>query len=158
MAVTMNVRDALSGAAGECYITIGENRYNFMQVKSIEVTAEKQKTDVAILGRINKGHKSVGMSISGTATFHYNTSILRKALLEYKKTGGDFYFEMQVTNQDPTSSVGRQTVVLKDCNIDSLTLAKLDADTDQTLDEEMDFTCEDWEMPESFTNVDGMES
>jgi hypothetical protein len=156
MAITMNVRDALSGAAGECYFTINGNRYNFMQVKNIDVTAEKQKVDVPILGRVNKGHKSVGMTISGTATFHYNTSVLRQLLLDYKKTGGDFYFEMQVTNEDTTSSAGRQTIVLKDCNIDSLTLTKLDADSDQTLDETMDFTCEDFEMPESFNILDGM--
>lgn len=74
----------------------------------------------------------------------------------YKDTGEDVYFDIQVTNEDPTSSVGRQTVILKDCNIDGGILAKFDADAEY-LDEDMDFTFEDFEMPEAFTMLAGME-
>ena len=66
------------------------------------------------------------------------------------------YFDIQVTNEDPTSSVGRQTVILKDCNIDGGILTKFDADAEY-LDEDMDFTFEDFEMPEAFTLLAGME-
>lgn len=75
---------------------------------------------------------------------------------QYKDTGEDVYFDIQVTNEDPTSSVGRQTVILKDCNIDGGILAKFDADAEY-LDEDMDFTFEDFEMPETFTMLAGME-
>lgn len=61
-----------------------------------------------------------------------------------------------ITNEDPTSSVGRQTVILKDCNMDGGLLAKFDADAEY-LDEDMDFTFEDFEMPETFTMLAGME-
>ncbi len=37
---------------------------------------------------------------------------------------------MQITNDDPTSGVGRQTIILKDCNLDGGTLAKFDANAD----------------------------
>ena len=60
-----------------------------------------------------------------------------------------------VTNEDPTSSVGRQTVILKDCNIDGGILAKFDADADY-LDETLDFTFEDFEIPEKFNMLPGM--
>ena len=60
-----------------------------------------------------------------------------------------------VTNEDKTSSVGRQTVILKDCNMDGGILAKFDADAEY-LDEEMEFTFEDWEIPEKFTELAGM--
>ena len=73
----------------------------------------------------------------------------------YKNTGVDVYFDIQITNEDPTSAAGRQTVILKDCNIDSALLAKFDADAEY-LDEDMDFTCEDFEMPEVFNHLDGM--
>ena len=55
----------------------------------------------------------------------------------------------------PTSRVGRQTVILIDCNIDGGILAKFDADAEY-LDEDMDFTFEDFEMPEVFNHLDGM--
>lgn len=87
---------------------------------------------------------------------HYNTSIFRQMMKQYKDTGEDVYFDIQVTNEDPTSSVGRQTVILKDCNIDGGILTKFDADAEY-LDEDMDFTFEDFEMPEAFTLLAGME-
>ena len=47
-----------------------------------------------------------------------------------------------------------QTVILKDCNIDSALLAKFDADAEY-LDEDMDFTFEDFKMPEAFKDLEG---
>ena len=76
-------------------------------------------------------------------------------MYRFKETGEDVYFDIQVENEDPTSSVGRQTVILKDCNIDGGILAKFDADAEY-LDEDVDFTFEDFEIPEKFTMLPGM--
>ena len=46
--------------------------------------------------------------------------------------------------------------VLIDCNIDGGILAKFDADAEY-LDESMDFTFDDFEMPEAFANLIGFE-
>ena len=151
----MHAKDAISGSLAECFVTIGENRYNFMQAIDLEAKLEKTKVEVPILGKTGKGNKANGWKGTGSATFHFNTSIFRQLMKRYKDTGEDIYFDIQVTNEDPTSSVGRQTVILKDCNIDGGTLAKFDADADY-LDEEMDFTFEDFEMPETFEMLKGM--
>lgn len=151
----MDARDTLSGALGECYVTINGNRYNFMQAYKLEAKMEKVKTEVPILGKPGRGNKASGWKGTGSATFHYNNSVFRKLLYQYKNTGEDIYFDIQVTNDDPTSKAGRQTIILRDCNVDSGILAKFDADADY-LDEEMEFTFEDWEMPEQFRNLDGM--
>ena len=66
------------------------------------------------------------------------------------------YFDIQITNEDPVSSVGRQTVILKDCNLDGGVLAKFSAE-DEYLEEELRFTFEDFEMPETFAPLAGME-
>jgi hypothetical protein len=152
---TMKAKDAVSASLAECFVTIDGNRYNFMQAIDLEATFEKQKTEVPILGKTGRGNKSTGWRGTGTATFHYNTSIFRELLYRYKNTGEDIYFDIQVTNEDPTSSVGRQTVILKDCNIDGGILAKFDADADY-LDETLDFTFEDFEIPEKFNMLLGM--
>lgn len=154
--ITMNARDAISAPLAECYVTIEGNRYNFMQAIDLEASFEKNKTEVPILGKTAKGNKASGWSGSGSATFHYNTSLFRKLFLRYKETGEDVYFDIQVTNEDPTSTIGRQTVILKDCNMDGGILAKFDADGEY-LDESMDFTFEDFEMPEEFTMLNGMQ-
>lgn len=156
MANVMLGKDAVYAALAECFITIDGTRYNFMQAINLEATMEKNKVEVPILGKTGRGNKAAGWSGSGSATFHFNTSIFRKAMKAYKDSGTDFYFDIQITNEDPTSSVGRQTIILKDCNLDSIVLAKFEADGEY-LDEDMDFTFEDWEMPEEFANLDGME-
>ena len=151
----MNAKDTVSASLAECFATIDGKRYNLMQAINLEAKFDKNKSEVPILGKTGKGNKSTGWKGTGSATFHYNTSLFRELLYKFKETGEDTYFDIQVTNEDPTSSVGRQTVILKDCNIDGGVLAKFDADAEY-LDEDMDFTCEDFEMPEKFSLLDGM--
>lgn len=155
MAEIMHAKDAISASLAECFITIEGNRYNFMQAYKLEASIEKKKTPIPILGKTGKGNKSTGWSGTGSATFFYNNSLFRQLLKRYKDTGEDIYFDIQVTNEDPTSSVGRQTVILRDCNLDGGILAKFDADAEY-LDEEINFTFEDFEIPESFNNLAGM--
>lgn len=156
MSNKMNAKDAVSASLAECYVTIGDNRYNFMQAINLEAKIEKTKTEVPILGQTGKGNKANGWKGSGSATFHYNTSIYRELLYQYKETGQDTYFDIMVINEDATSSVGRQTIVLKGCNVDGGIIAKFDADAEY-LDEDMDFTFEDFEIQEKFNMLNGME-
>ncbi len=156
MSTIMKAKDTISAKLAECFVTIGTNRYNFMQMKNFEAKFEKTKSEVAILGKSGKGNKSTGWKGTWSATAHYNQSVFRQAFIDFKNTGNDIYFEIQVTNEDPTSSAGRQTMTFLDCNTDNGILAKFDADSDDPLDEEMDGTFEDCEMPESFNLLDGM--
>jgi hypothetical protein len=153
--VKMNAKDAVSAKLAECYVKIGEERYNFMQIINFEAKFEKTKTEVPILGKTGVGNKSTGWKGSGSGTFHYNTSIFRKMMVDFKDTGEDVYFEIQVTNEDPTSAVGRQTMTFLGCNTDGGILAKFDADG-EILDEDMDFTFEDFIMDEEFKVLPGM--
>lgn len=152
--VTMEAKDAITASLAECFITINSRRYNFMQAINLEAKFEKTKTEVPILGKTGKGNKATGWKGTGSAKFHYNTSVFRQMMMDYKESGQDTYFEIQITNEDPTSSVGRQTMILQGCNINGGILAKFDAEADY-LDEDMDFTFEDFSMPESFANLTG---
>lgn len=152
--IVMRAKDTVFAGLAECFVTIGSRRYNFMQAINLEARFEKNKTQVPILGKTGRGNRASGWKGSGTATFHYNTSIFREMMVKYKDTGEDIYFEIQVSNDDPTSNAGRQTMILMDCNIDGGILAKFDADGEY-LDEKMDFTFEDFKMPEKFRELDG---
>ena len=154
--VTMKAKDSVSAKLAECFVTIGNRRYNFMSMINFEASFEKQKSEVAILGRSGKGNKSTGWKGTFSATAHYNTSIFRQMLLYFKNTGEDTYFEIQVTNEDPTSSAGRQTMTFIDCNLDGGILSKFDANSDDPLEEDINGTFDDFEMPESFALLDGM--
>ncbi len=152
--ITMRGKDTVFASLAECFVTINGRRYNFMQAINLEAKFEKTKVEVPILGKTGKGNKATGWKGTGSATFHYNTSIFRQMMQQYKDTGEDVYFEIQISNEDKGSAVGRQTIILMDCNIDGGTLAKFDADGEY-LDEDMDFTFEDFKMPETFKNLDG---
>lgn len=156
MSTVMKAKDAVYASLAQCFLTIEGNRYLFMQAISLEAKMDKTKTKVPILGKTGKGNKASGWEGTGSATFHYNTSIFREMLKKYKDTGEDVYFDIQISNEDPTSAVGRQTIILRDCNVDGGILAKFDANGEY-LDEDMDFTFEDWEMPETFQLLEGME-
>lgn len=155
MAVKMIAKNTVSAALAECFVTIGDNRYNFMQANNLEAKFEKTKIEVPILGQTGKGNKANGWKGTGKASFYYSTSIFRELFLEYKNTGRDVYFDIQITNEDPDSDAKRQTIILKRCNLNGGILAKFDNGSD-TLEEDFEFTFEDFDMPESFAMLDGM--
>lgn len=154
--ITMKAKDTISATLAKCFVTIGTERYNFMQAINLEAKFEKTKSEVPILGKTGKGNKATGWKGTGSATFHYNTSIFRKMMEKFKNTGEDIYFDIQIINADPTSAAGKQEIILLGCNIDGGILAKFDADAEY-LDEDMDFTFEDFKIPTEFKLLDGME-
>lgn len=152
--VTMNAADAVYGSLAECFITIDGRRYNFMSITDFESKWEVTIKDVPILGKVGMGHKSAGGKGTWSGTAHYNQSYFRKMADTYQKTGIMPYFEIQVSNEDPTSAAGRQTITHYGCLCDSFILAKFQAG-EELLDEELSGTFESWDMPESFNDLDG---
>lgn len=153
--IQMNPKDAVYGSLAECYVTLEENRYNLMSLTEFESKWEVNITDVPILGKVGMGHKAAGGKGTWSGTAHYNQSIFRKVADTYQKTGVMPYFDIQVTNEDPTSAVGRQTIIHHDCLCDTFTLAKFQGG-EEILDEELSGTFESWDMPETFDALPGM--
>ncbi|URJ42146.1 phage tail tube protein [Paenibacillus polymyxa] len=141
--------DTISGQEGRAFATINGNVEEMFYVKTLEATAEKEKTDVKTLGRRGTQHKANGWSGSGSMTIYYTTTRFRQLMLDYIKTGKDTYFDIMIVNEDPSSSIGKQTVVLKSVNLDSVIMAKVDTDS-EVLDEDIDFTFDDVDVPDSF--------
>lgn len=117
--------------------------------KNLEATCQINKTAVKTLGRRGEQHKPNSWSGSGNMTIYYATSIFRKMALQYIKTGIPAYFDILVANEDPGSSLGPQTTVLKNCSLDSVILAKFDVDA-EVLDESLDFTFDDADLLDEF--------
>lgn len=122
---------------------------NMFWAKNLEASAEIKKTEVYTLGKRGAQNKPTGWSGSGKMTIYYVTSLFRKMALQYIKTGVPVYFDITVTNEDPGSSVGPQTVVLKNCCLDSIILAKFDVESD-VLDEDVNFTYDDIDILDEF--------
>ena len=119
--------------------------------KNLEATATIEKTEVRTLGKRGAQNKPNGWSGSGSMTIYYITSLFRRMALQYIKTGRPVYFDVTVTNDDPGSTVGSQTVVLKNCSLDEVILAKFDVESD-VMDESVSFTYDDVDILDEFQN------
>lgn len=148
---TLNAPDTISGKEGRAYAKIDGNNEDLFFAKTIESTVEKSKSEVKAIGKRMTGHKTTGGNGTGSMTLYYMTHLFRQMIKQWKETGQDIYFDMVIENDDQESSAGKQSVLLIDCNLDSVVLGKLDGDSDDPLDEDVDFTFEDFDILTPFT-------
>ena len=137
-------RDALNGKSGKAFITKNGKNYELFGLKKFQSDAEFQESDFKVVGTTLVQKKTTGVSLTGSATVYYGTPIFLEMLQEYLKTGKLPYFTFQITNDDPSASVGVQTVVLYNVKLSKVPVAMLDADA-EWLEEEISF---------SYTNVE----
>ena len=150
---TLNAPDTISGREGRAYAKINGNNEDLFFAKSVEASVEKSKSEVKAIGKRMTGHKTTGANGTGSMTLYYLTPLLRQMLKEWKDTGVDVYFDLVVENDDPASSAGKQSILLMGCNLDSVVLTKLDGDSDDPLEEDADFTFEDFDILEAFNKI-----
>lgn len=148
---TLNAQDTISGKEGRAYAKIDGNNEELFFAKTIESGVEKSKAQVKAIGKRMTGHKTTGGEGTGSMTIYYMTPLFRRLIKQWKETGVDAYFDMVVENDDQESAAGKQSVLLIGCNLDSSVLAKLDGDSDDPLDEDVDFTFEDFDVLTPFT-------
>nr|DAM39135.1 MAG TPA: tail tube protein [Caudoviricetes sp.] len=137
-------RDAVNGKSGSGFITIDGENHQMFGMKKFQSDAEFQEEDFKVVGTTLVQTKTTGVKLSGTMTLYYGSPYFLQLLNEYLKTGKLPYFTMQIENNDPSSTVGTQTVVFYNVKLNKLPISKLDAET-SALDMEVGFT---------FTNVE----
>ena len=150
---TLNAPDTISGKEGRAYAKINGNNEELFMAKTIEANVEKNKSEIKAIGKRMTGHKTTGANGSGSMTLYYMTPLFRAMIKQWKETGVDVYFDMVVVNDDQESSAGKQSTLLIGCNLDSVVLAKLDGDSDDALDEDVDFTFEDFDILTPFAKI-----
>lgn len=123
-------RDALNGKSGNAFMTINGQNIEMFGMKKFQSDAEFQEADFKVVGTTLVQKKTTGVSLTGSMTIYYGTPHFLKLLQEYLKTGKLPYFTLQITNDDPSTSVGTQTVVLYNVKLQKLPVAMLDADSD----------------------------
>ncbi|WP_374020482.1 phage tail tube protein [Paenibacillus thiaminolyticus] len=148
----LQAKDAISGREGRAFAQIDGKNEEMFYVKTMEAKIEKQKAEVKVLGSRSVQHKAAGWTGTGSMTIYYMTPLFRNMMLEYVKNGKDTNFIIQITNEDPMSSIGTQTVCLKNVNLNSVVMAKLDTESD-VLEEEVEFTFDDVDILNNFNSI-----
>lgn len=144
-------RDAVNGKQGKAFLTIDGVINELFSAKKIQTDYEFQKADFKVVGTTGVQQKTTGVKKTGTMTIYYGTPLFINMAREYEKNGKVIYFDLQVENDDPATSIGKQIAVYYGCSLDKIPLSMLDADAD-TLEEEVSFSFTSFDVLQSFTN------
>lgn len=150
----LNVRDISSGQMGSIWVTFPNGKRMCMaHAKEIQTNIDYDKEQVGIMGKTQKANRKTGETYSGSMSVYKVESQFRKYAYEYKNLGTDLYFDIQVESGDPTARNGSEVITYIDCNLDNLMLSVLNVDN-TILEEDMDFTFEDWRLDQPYDELD----
>ena len=148
----MPANDAPSAKLASCFVTIGDRRYSMLMAKDFEAKLNVETKEVPALGRTIKGVKPTGGTIKFKMTVYHCTEIFDEVVETYKNTGMMPTFDIQVTNEDPATSVGRSTKIYTDCILDGdVLLSMFDADG-EFVEQSIEGYAQDFTRPEKYTN------
>lgn len=150
----LNAGDTISGQEGRAYANINGINEEMFYIKTLEASIEKTKAEIKTLGHRGLQHKATGWSGTGSMTIYYVTTKFRQMMLDYVKTGIDSYFDIVIVNEDPASSIGKQTVTLYNVNLNKVIIGKLDTES-EALEEELEFTFEGVDIQDQFAKLAG---
>lgn len=141
--------DIISGREGTAFMTIDGRNVPMFWLKNIEAMVELIKTEVPVLGKRMNQQKVAGANGAGSMVIHKVTSEFAKIGIDYLKSGTIPEITIKVTNDDPNSTIGRQSTLISGVIFDSVPIAKLDIES-ETLDEDVSFTFSDADLLDQF--------
>lgn len=141
--------DAISGKEGRAYAVIDGRVEEMFYCKDLEASVELKEADFNALGHRGTQTKITGWTGTGSMTIYYATSLFRNLILRYIKTGKVTYFDIQIVNEDPSSSIGKQTTIIRNVTLSKVIMAKIDVES-EFLDESMDFKFSDIDILDEF--------
>ena len=149
----MSQLDALSAKEGTVFFTINDKQYELAEHISLEAKIEYTKADVTPLNSRMKGSKIVGAEGTGSLKMYYHRPELKAMALNYVKQGILPRIDIKCTNEDRSSRAGRYTIVLKGVLFKESFIFKLDGSADEVIDEETDFTFQDFDILSEFQEI-----
>ena len=141
--------DAINAREGVITATIDGQVQELAEIMTLTANVELTKADFKALGTSVVQKKITGWSGTGEMTIYYVTTDWNRIILEYTKYKRTINFDIIVTNEDPSSGIGKQRVKLSKCTLDGGDVAKMDTDADY-LEGTYNFTFEDWDILDKF--------
>lgn len=150
------ISDLVTGSEGSAFITVdGQNRY-FFELSKIEANIEFTVIAKKLLGHRMKQHKVAGAEGKGSVTM-YNVSPTALAIYQqYIKEGKVPQISIQTTNEDTGSTIGRRTVVMRNCILAKVPVAYLEDGSEDLNTMDSDFTFDDVDELESYVLPENM--
>lgn len=110
-------KDTVNGAEGSVVITRNGVNTVIAGMRNITTNAEIQSTDMRVVGTRIIQAKSNGSKLTGTGNIYYGSTIFTDMVVQYIQTGIMPQFDIQITNSDPTTTVGSQVMAFYGCTL-----------------------------------------
>lgn len=150
------ISDLVTGNEGSAYITMdGVNRY-FFELSKLDSSIEFTVIAKRLLGHRMKQHKVVSAEGKGTATIYNVSPAALEVYNQYIKNGIVPAISIQTTNEDPGSTIGRRTVVMRSVILAKVPVAYLDDSSEDLNTQDIDFTFDDVDDLESYALPENM--
>lgn len=133
-------KDTVNGAEGKVFVTRDGKQIEVAGMMNITTYADIQGKEMRVVGTRTIQNKANGAKQTGKGNIYYGTSLWTDMVLDYINTGNMPQFDLQITNDDPSSSVGSQTIAYYGCELTgSVPLSILDSE-EAMLNYEFNFT------------------
>ena len=143
-------KDTVNGAKGEVIINRSGKNYHVASMQNIRTDADIQTTDMKVIGTTIIQDKPTGVKLTAKGNIYYGSDPFREMVLNYIKKGISEEFTVQITNDDPSTSLGSQVMAYYGCHLTGqIPLSILD-DNEAMLNYDFNFAYTDVEMLQSF--------
>lgn len=110
-------KDTVNGAEGKVFVTINNQNIEVACMRNITTNAEIQSNDMRVIGTRTIQNKNNGAKLTGTGNIYYGTNLWTDMVLQYIQTGVMPEFDLQITNNDPTTSIRSQVMAYYGCTL-----------------------------------------
>lgn len=149
---TFNTQDAVSANFAECFVTLEGTRYSMVMAKEFEGKASVNTKEVYRLGNPVVGHKAQTVALAFSMTIYKCTEIFDRVVEQFIRTGVMPTFDIQTSNEDPASSVGRSTTLYNDCILDGDVLLSMYNAEGEVVEQPIEGFCDNFARPERYRN------
>lgn len=120
-------KDTVDGAEGRVYITQNGRSVEVAGMNNIQANAEIQSNEMKVIGTRTIQSKSSGAKLTGKGNIYYGTNLFTDMVLQYINTGVMPEFDIQITNNDKSTTLGSQVMAFYGCTLTgTIPLAILD--------------------------------
>ena len=149
---TMNTQDAVSANFAECFVTLNGTRYSMLMAKNFEGKASINTKEVYKLGSPIVGHKAQTVAIAFSMTVYKCAEIFDQVVEDFIKTGVMPVFDIQISNEDPATSIGRSTKIYNNCILDGEVLLSMFNSEGDFIEQSIEGYCDGFTRPEKYAN------
>ncbi len=145
-------QDTLNGAEGKIVITRDGRNMEIAGMRNITTSAEIQGNDMKVIGTRKIQNKNNGAKLTGKGNIYYGTNIFTDMVLDYINTGVMPQFDIQITNLDPTTTVGSQVMAYYGCTLKGTIPLSILNDEEAMLNYDFEFAYTDVRRLQSFND------